>query len=102
MSKESHIVANIRERDPNQFISRVVLSTVPLVGQKMRIRRERDRVDCVVEEIAHLVDDFYHQPEPRDDAGHTVEIFVRIDRKFELTSQAPPSLVGPQGLRRLP
>ena len=97
MSKESHIVANIRERDPNQFISRVVLSTLPQVGQKMRIRREHDRVDCVVEEIAHLVDDCYHKPEPRDDAGHTVEIFVRIDRKFEIASRPPNSLVGHRG-----
>ncbi len=97
MSKESHIVANIRERDPSQFISRVVLSTLPLVGQRMRIRRERDRVDCIVEEIAHLVDDCYHQPEPRDENGHTVEIFVRIDKRLELVSRTPHSLVGHRG-----
>jgi hypothetical protein len=97
MPSESNIVANIRQREPSQFISRVVLSTLPLVGQKMRIRREHDRVDCVVEEIAHVVDDYYHQPEPRDDTGHTVEIFVRIDREFELTSQSPNSLVGQRG-----
>jgi hypothetical protein len=97
MSLESNIIANIRQRDPNQFISRVVLSTLPLVGQKIRIRREHDRVDCVVEEIAHIVDDYYHQPEPRDEGGHTVEIFVRIDRKFEMATQSSSPLLGQRG-----